>query len=91
MASGNQMYKGNCALLPQAPTNNISAIPVAVTAAIPLLAAALLIAEYDNDPTAENAMNIAIIIPQSPTRLVTNAFLPAVAADSRVCQKEMRK
>ena len=29
--------------------------------------------------------------PQSPTRFVTNAFLPAVAADSRRCQNEMRK
>ena len=29
--------------------------------------------------------------PKSPTRLVTNAFLPAVAADSRVCQKAIRK
>ena len=29
--------------------------------------------------------------PKSPTRLVTNAFLPAVAADSLVCQKAMRK
>ena len=29
--------------------------------------------------------------PKSPTRLVTNAFLPAVAAESRVCQKAIRK
>jgi hypothetical protein len=29
--------------------------------------------------------------PQSPTRLVTKAFLPAVAALSRSCQNEMRK
>ncbi len=29
--------------------------------------------------------------PQSPMRLVTNAFLPAVAADSRVCQNAIRK
>ena len=29
--------------------------------------------------------------PQSPTRLVMKAFLPAVAADSRSCQNEMRK
>ena len=29
--------------------------------------------------------------PKSPTRLVTNAFLPAVAADSLVCQKAMSK
>ena len=29
--------------------------------------------------------------PQSPTRLVTNAFLPAVAALSRSCQKLIRR
>ena len=29
--------------------------------------------------------------PQSPTRLVTKAFLPAVAADSRVCQKAISR
>ncbi len=29
--------------------------------------------------------------PQSPTRLVMKAFLPAVAALSRVCQKLIRK
>jgi len=32
-----------------------------------------------------------IMTPQSPTRLVTKAFLPAVAALSRVCQNEIRK
>jgi hypothetical protein len=47
--------------------------------------------EYDNVPTAEKARNIATIIPQSPTLFVTNAFLPAVAAESRECQNEMRK
>ena len=29
--------------------------------------------------------------PKSPTRLVMNAFFPAVAADCRVCQNEIRK
>ncbi len=29
--------------------------------------------------------------PQSPTRLVMNAFLPAVAADCRVCQNEISR
>ena len=29
--------------------------------------------------------------PKSPTRLVTNAFLPAVAAEARVCQNEISK
>ncbi len=34
---------------------------------------------------------MASITPQSPMRLVTKAFLPAVAAESRVCQNEIRK
>ena len=34
---------------------------------------------------------MASMNPKSPTRLVTNAFLPAVAADSRVCQNAIRK
>ena len=34
---------------------------------------------------------MASMKPKSPTRLVMNAFLPAVAADSLVCQKAMRK
>ena len=42
-------------------------------------------------PSEANARNIAIMKPQSPTRLVMNAFLPAVAALSLVCQKAMRK
>ncbi len=42
-------------------------------------------------PAAPKARNMAIMTPQSPTRLVTNAFFPAVAALSRVCQNEMRK
>ena len=33
IASGNQRYNGNCALLPQAPTNNNIAMAVAVTCA----------------------------------------------------------
>ena len=34
---------------------------------------------------------MASMNPKSPTRLVTNAFLPAVAADSRECQNAIRK
>ncbi len=35
--------------------------------------------------------NIANMKPKSPTRLVTNAFLPATAAELRSNQKEMRR
>ena len=66
-------------------------MPVAVTPAISPAWAAWLMPSYESVPTAANAMNIATIMPQSPTRFVTKAFLPAVAAESRSCQKEMRK
>ena len=91
MASGSQKYSGNCALLPQAPTNSRTAIAVIAVREIEPSCAASLIAEYETDPTAEKATNIAVITPQSPMRLVTNAFFPATAALSRVCQNEMRK
>ena len=42
-------------------------------------------------PTDENARNIASMKPQSPIRLVTNAFLPALALESLVNQNEIRK
>ena len=91
IASGSQMYSGSCALLPQAPMNSIIVIAVAVerTSVPPI--AALFSVLYDSEPTAWNAKNIAIMKPQSPTRLVTKAFLPAVAALSRVCQKLMSR
>ena len=46
---------------------------------------------YFNDPILKKIRNIATMKPQSPTRLVTNAFLPAVALAGSSCQKEMRK
>ncbi len=42
-------------------------------------------------PNVANATNIASMKPQSPMRLVTNAFFPALALASTVNQKEMRK
>jgi len=91
IASGNQKYNGSCALFPQAPTKSKIAIAEIAVCDIEPSCAASLIALYDTEPTAENATNIAVITPQSPMRLVTNAFLPATAALSRVCQNEMRK
>ena len=52
---------------------------------------ASLSTEKLTDPSAWKARNIATMKPQSPMRFVTNAFLPAVAAESRVCQNAMRK
>ena len=91
IASGSQRYSGSWALLPTAPTKSITAIAVAVDwARSPWIAAPLTVAKL-NDPTAPKARNIATMKPQSPTRLVMNAFLPAVAADWRVCQNEIEQ
>ena len=42
-------------------------------------------------PKAKNVTNMPTMKPQSPTRLVMKAFLPAVALASFSNQKEMRK
>ena len=42
-------------------------------------------------PTFEKIRNIASMKPKSPTRLVTNAFLPATAAELRSNQNEMSR
>ena len=91
IASGSQRYNGSCALFPHAPTKSNRPMAVAVTGAITPLWAASLIDEYETEPMVLNAKNIAVITPKSPMRLVTNAFFPATAALSRVCQNEMRK
>ncbi len=44
-----------------------------------------------SDPKWLKIRNIPIMKPQSPIRLVTNAFLPADAADSRSNQNEMSR
>ncbi len=77
--------------MPAAPSNNSITMAEAVEAASSPVSALSLITLYESDPTAENARNIASMTPQSPTRLVTKAFLPAVAADSRVCQNEISR
>jgi len=46
---------------------------------------------YDSVPNAANTSIRATIIPKSPMRLTTNAFLAAPAAESRVNQKPMSR
>ncbi len=71
--------------------NSITAIAVAVDVArSPWIAAPLTVAKL-SEPTAPNVRNVPTMKPQSPTRLVMNAFFPAVAADSRVNQNEMSR
>src|SRR5207237_2133563 len=91
IASGSHTYSGSCADLPHAPTKNRRQMAVAVVDDSPLTAPALSTSAYCNDPNAVNTRNTATMKPQSPTRLVTNAFLPALRALSRSNQNEIRK
>src|SRR5436309_1520562 len=89
MASGSHTYSGSWADFPTAPRNSRSAIAVAVVwLRVPAWPSTL---EYWRDPNVANMRNIASMKPMSHTRLVTNAFFPALAAVSRANQNEMRK
>ena len=43
------------------------------------------------EPNNASIVKIAIVIPTSPTRFMTKAFLPAVAAAGRSCQNEISR
>ena len=43
------------------------------------------------EPKVTNASMIAVDRPMSPTRLITNAFLAAAAAECLCCQKPMSR
>ncbi len=83
IASGNQMYRGSCADFPAAPKNSSRATPVAVTSGSSACARAV----KSSDPIVTKTNDMASMKPTSPTRLVTNAFLPAAAAVGRSNQK----
>src|SRR5918912_793914 len=87
MASGSHTYNGSCADLPQAPTKSSSAMPVAVD----FVSVALLRSAKFSEWIVTNVSDIASMKPTSPTRLVTNAFLPAAAAVGRSNQKLMSR
>ena len=91
MASGSQMCSGNWADLPAAPTSNSTTMADAVPAATPLDSMSKKISPYWSDPKVKKARNMATRKPQSPTRLVTNAFLPAEALASSVNQNEISR
>ena len=50
-----------------------------------------MMSTYSIEPIVTKIRKVATINPQSPMRLVTKAFLPAVALASSVNQNEMRK
>src|SRR3954471_2541201 len=94
MASGSHTYSGSWADLPQAPKKRKKAMAVAMVTVMPLVCwrkPVPSLAKYVIEPTAENVRNVAIMKPKSPTRFVTNAFLPATAFGIFSNQNEMRK
>src|SRR5690242_19554026 len=79
IASPSQDCSGTWADLPQAPNN--SSRPIAVNVASLNAGAAPNTPANEIDPTVANMIISAIASPMSPTRLTTNAFLAAAAAD----------
>ncbi len=57
----------------------------------PALARTPLDPAYCSVPSAPKMRNIAVMKPKSPTRLMTKAFFPALAAVGRSNQNEIRK
>ena len=92
MASGSQACKGTWPDLPQAPSNNSSAIAVTVPgdrdASSPM---PLNTPVNDVVPSSLNIRKIASARPTSPTRFMMNAFLAAVAALGRSDQKPISR
>src|SRR5271165_4705018 len=85
MASGSQTYSGNCADLPQAPTN--SSRQAAVMTGSPMancpLRASRLTFVYCIEPKYQAMVNMPSRNPASPMRLTMNALFAAVEAEWR--------
>ena len=83
IASGSQTYSGICALLPVAPTNRSRQMNDSTpncADSIGIVAAAFCTARKSSVPNVEKIRNTPRTNPQSPTRFVMNAFLPASEA-----------
>ena len=89
IASPSQDCNGTCADLPQAASN--SSRPIAVMVPSPAPGAAAKTGPKFSEPKVANMTIIAIARPMSPTRLTTNAFLAAVAADGLCDQNPMSR
>jgi hypothetical protein len=77
IASGSHVYSGNCADLPQQPTNSASAIEVTRSVGSSVAAWADAIAftcAMFSVPNCLNTSTIATRKPRSPMRLTTKAF-----------------
>ena len=84
MASGSQTWSGNWALLPTAPAKSSSAIMVICHSGSPPM-----VAKTSSNCSVPSALQMARMPspkPKSPTRLTTNAFLAAPAAEGFLYQ-----
>jgi hypothetical protein len=79
IASPSQDCSGTCADLPHAASR--SSRPIAVNVPCDMFSAAPNTPAYETVPTFANITISASARPMSPTRLTTNAFFAAVAAD----------
>ena len=89
IASGSQTWRGNWALLPQAPRNSSNAIPVNVPTATS--GAAEKTSWKEMVPKTAKIHMMPRPKPRSPTRLTMNAFLAASAAERRLNQNPIRR
>ena len=90
MASSSQACSGTCADLPHAPSSSSRPRAVA-TDSLACDATVALTAWMEEVPSWANISMIASAMPTSPTRLMTNAFLAAAAADGLCCQNPMSR
>ena len=79
MASGNQMYSGNCALFPEQPRNRNSAIVNRTGAPTGSNDNAACAVVKSRDYVVAQMRKIATRKPKSPMRLTMKAFFPASA------------
>src|SRR6476620_582075 len=89
MASGSHRYSGIWADLPTAPMNSIREMIVAVVVAAPGDTGMNWV--YWIVPNVNQVMKMPTMKPQSPTRLVTKAFLPALALAGFSNQNEISR
>ncbi len=89
IASSSQACSGTWADLPQAPRRSSSPSAVSVPVEAWSLWALITVKLVEPKVTKNSAM--ARDSPMSPTRLITNAFLAAAAADGLCCQKPISR
>ena len=91
MASGSQTWSGICADLPEAPMKSSTPTRLAETSGAVGAMNAALILSISSVPVAQYSRNMPSRNPASPTRLVTNAFLPARALSASSNQKPISR